>query len=275
MVLVIGIYPSATLFQVDISFARLNVPKLALNKQNERVIQDAVAENYEALRYKYPYSHAYHKWWLKQILHHAKLGLLDGVVLDNGCGVGVLLELFSSTYPTVGLDLSYGMLKKALTITAALVQGDSVALPFPDETFDLVFARSLLHHLPEPEQGIHEMYRVLKAGGQVILADTNASSLSTLPRKLAYRKDNFSEHHRNFDRHEYFDWIRSRFRIDHIQYFGYLAYPFGFPDMMGKLSRLPFPITLVRALIEIDKIFARIPGIQQQSWGLIVSASKL
>jgi SAM-dependent methyltransferase len=46
-----------------------------------------------------------------------------------------------------------------------------MAMDFPDNSFDIVYASNLLHHLPEPEKAIREMHRVLKPGGKACFWD--------------------------------------------------------------------------------------------------------
>lgn len=243
-------------------------------KENEQTVQDKAAEHYEALRYTLSYAQQYHDWWIEQmvrLIHHENR---RGITLDNGCGTGILLERLFAGQLVLGLDLSWGMLTKAQPRSRYLTQASSLALPFPKETFDLVIARSLLHHLPDPEKGLAEMSRVLKSTGQVILADTNNSILSNLPRKIAYRRESFSSDHKNLNSQQYLAWFSRHFQLEHIQYFGYLAYPFGFPDMMGPFRHIPFPRALVNALTRIDSILSTIPGIKTQSWGLIIAGTK-
>jgi ubiquinone/menaquinone biosynthesis C-methylase UbiE len=46
-------------------------------------------------------------------------------------------------------------------------------LPFPDQTFDVVFSTLMMHHLPKSlkRQGLGEISRVLKPGGRLVIAD--------------------------------------------------------------------------------------------------------
>jgi SAM-dependent methyltransferase len=54
------------------------------------------------------------------------------------------------------------------------IQTGSEAIPFPDETFDIVYSVSVIEHIPNPIPAIQEMTRVLKQGGTLILTlDTN------------------------------------------------------------------------------------------------------
>ncbi|MGJ3237295.1 MAG: class I SAM-dependent methyltransferase [Anaerolineae bacterium] len=246
-----------------------------MNSKSEQSVQDHVVENYERLRYQLRYARHYHDWWLQDLIALADPDLLAGTILDNGCGPGTLQEFMFADYDDlIGLDLSYGMLRKTHQYSGNYLQGDSNRLPFADNTFDLILARSLLHHLPDPSLGIQEMHRVLKTGGQVVLTDTNKSLLSDLPRRIAYKGDNFSDDHQNFNRDDYLGWLEACFEIEKVKHFGYLAYPFGFPDMMGKLAQIPYPIWLVTGLITIDEFIRHIPIANQQSWGIHVVVRK-
>jgi SAM-dependent methyltransferase len=246
-----------------------------VRQRDERTIQDEAAERYEAVRYASPGSRRYHDWWLDEMLAKAADARLDGDVLDNGCGVGVLLARLGDAHRACGSDLSYGMLRHARDDGGlGLVQADSTRLPFADGSFDVVFARALLHHLPEPDQGLAEIRRVLRPGGLAVLADTNRSLLSALPRIVAYRGDAFADDHRNFHRSEYLAAVGRHLEVDDVQFFGYLAYPFGFPDISPWVGKLTPPPRMLDALIRLDAFIARLPGLRTQSWGMMVSARR-
>jgi ubiquinone/menaquinone biosynthesis C-methylase UbiE len=101
-------------------------------------------------------------------------------ILDVGCGTGInLLEAARVLGPCrklVGVDLSPGMLdvarKKAAAsgIAATFTVGDAEALEQPDATFDLVLCNSVYHWFPDRGRAIQEMARVLRPGGQLLLA---------------------------------------------------------------------------------------------------------
>lgn len=50
------------------------------------------------------------------------------------------------------------------------VRGSADALPFPADTFDLVFCTQVLEYLPHPATGIAEIHRVLKPGGRALIS---------------------------------------------------------------------------------------------------------
>jgi SAM-dependent methyltransferase len=102
-------------------------------------------------------------------------------LLDCGCGPGQItvgLAQAVSPGPVTGLDLDPAVLEQAGHRAAdagldnvEFTDGSVLALPFPDESFDVVYAHALLIHLPEPEQALAEFRRVLKPGGIVAISE--------------------------------------------------------------------------------------------------------
>jgi SAM-dependent methyltransferase len=89
-------------------------------------------------------------------------------ILDVGCGDGALgRPLQGAGLSCVGLDLSTTLLADA---PRPVVRGDAAALPFPAETFGAVAALYMLYHLPSPELGVAEAFRVLRPGGLFVAA---------------------------------------------------------------------------------------------------------
>lgn len=73
-----------------------------------------------------------------------------------------------------GIDLSEKMLhvaKSKLPEQVKLLLGDSEALPFSDNTFDVVYCNDSFHHYPAPMNVLREVHRVLKPGGTFLIGD--------------------------------------------------------------------------------------------------------
>ena len=99
----------------------------------------------------------------------------SGVVLDLGCGTGEMTARLAAKYPGarfVGVDLEEPHLDRARARCAAFGErtrfqfGDALALPFPDEQFDLVVCRHLVQAVPDARQVLSEIRRVLRPGGR-------------------------------------------------------------------------------------------------------------
>ncbi|TBL81556.1 class I SAM-dependent methyltransferase [Paenibacillus thalictri] len=92
-------------------------------------------------------------------------------VLEVGCGTGrTTCYLAKMGCRMVGLDIRQDMLKKAALranaegLDVQFVHGDAAALPFENETFDVVFAESVTNFV-NAEKALSEYYRVLAPGG--------------------------------------------------------------------------------------------------------------
>lgn len=94
----------------------------------------------------------------------------NATILDVCCGSGVVGASFRGKVgKIIGLDLTPEMVALARTRLDEVVQGDVYAIPFPDQSFDGVCNREVLHLLPQPERPLAQIYRVLKPGGQFVV----------------------------------------------------------------------------------------------------------
>jgi ubiquinone/menaquinone biosynthesis C-methylase UbiE len=92
--------------------------------------------------------------------------------VDVGCGNGAFSERIverCAPAEVQGIDPSEGQLAFARTRPAARVakfqQGDAMALPFPDSSFDAAVMALVIFFVPDPAKGVAEMARVLRPGG--------------------------------------------------------------------------------------------------------------
>src|SRR5258707_14582849 len=104
-------------------------------------------------------------------------------VLDVGCGTGTLaIEVarrVGTTGRVAGVDPGTQQIARARAkaarrnVPVEFQIGVIEQLPFPDQTFDVVFSTLMMHHLPAPlkRQGLVEIARVLKPGGHLVIAD--------------------------------------------------------------------------------------------------------
>ncbi|MEX3008306.1 class I SAM-dependent methyltransferase [Hoeflea sp. TYP-13] len=112
-------------------------------------------------------------------------------VLDAGCGAARFWCTPTNVRRKIDLtltDQSAGMIEAAEKNIAALKSpiefhrqvADIRQLPFADRTFDNVMAMHMLYHLPNPDDGLSEIARVLKPGGQVFITTNGMSHMREL-----------------------------------------------------------------------------------------------
>lgn len=102
-------------------------------------------------------------------------GYRGRTVLDVGCGAGVDLARFARGGADVtGVDLAAPVLDLARTnfaqqgLRGRFEVADAEHLPFPDNTFDLVYGHGVVQYTPSPGHMVDECRRVLKTGGEAI-----------------------------------------------------------------------------------------------------------
>ena len=117
-----------------------------------------------------------------------------GSALELGCGTGFfLLNLKQAGVLDRGFvtDLSPGMVEVAVRNAANLgfeVEGrvaDAESIPYADDSFDLVVGHAVLHHIPDLDQAMREVLRVLKPGGRFVFAGEPTEKGDWVARRLS------------------------------------------------------------------------------------------
>jgi ubiquinone/menaquinone biosynthesis C-methylase UbiE len=92
-------------------------------------------------------------------------------------------------------DISPGMMRtlsanaERLGLRVRTARADAEALPFPDESFDLVLGHAVLHHLPDLDRAFAEFHRVLRPGGCIAFAgepSRTGDKLASVPKRGAH-----------------------------------------------------------------------------------------
>jgi SAM-dependent methyltransferase len=104
-------------------------------------------------------------------------------LLEVGCGIGTDLVRFAGGGAFVtGIDLSptaIDLARKNVVsagVSAELRVADGEELPFPDGSFDVVYAHGVLQYTPTPERMVKECRRVLDSGGEAVFMVYNRHS---------------------------------------------------------------------------------------------------
>jgi ubiquinone/menaquinone biosynthesis C-methylase UbiE len=123
--------------------------------------------------------------WTEQMRREA-LGLLsidrDDRVLDVGCGTGFGTEGLLKHADTVhGLDQSTDQMERAWEKfgkhgRVRFYRGDAERLPYKDDTFDVAWSSGSIEYWPNPVEGLRELRRVTRPGGQVLVVGPNYPS---------------------------------------------------------------------------------------------------
>jgi arsenite methyltransferase len=103
-------------------------------------------------------------------------------VLDLGCGAGtdslVAAQMVGPDGSVIGIDMTPEMLARAHRAAAEMgaanvefVEGEIELLPFADESVDVVISNGVIDLLPDKDTVFAEIYRVLRPGGRIQLAD--------------------------------------------------------------------------------------------------------
>ena len=121
----------------------------------------------------------------------------SGRWLDIGSGVGettrMLTRFMAADGECVGLEQDPALVEVArrqdwAARRVVFQQGDATHLPFEDRSFDFVFTRYLLIHLPNPLEAIREMLRVTKPGGIVFAQEPDFGFSCCYPPNRSYER---------------------------------------------------------------------------------------
>ncbi|MBS3918999.1 MAG: methyltransferase domain-containing protein [Deltaproteobacteria bacterium] len=154
------------------------------------------------------------------------------LAIDIGCGVGSNLNVLSSKgIHTIGLDHSlYALTLVKRRLKLPLINGNLNKLPLRSNSIGLIVAMDVLEHLDNDVNGISELYRVLKKGGDLILTVPAFKSLWGIQDVVTGHKRRYTiKEITNKLRQEGFDILRS-------SYFNFFLF---------------FPILITRRIIDL------------------------
>ena len=138
---------------------------------------EAVAREYQHLAARYDEKWTFYvEATVRETMRRLPLDSRDRM-LDVACGTGAFLQAVAAAHPKVrlaGVDISPEMLavaRQRLPVGVKLQVASADALPFRDDSFDIVVTTSAFHFFRVPNEVLNEMRRVLRPGGRLVITD--------------------------------------------------------------------------------------------------------
>jgi ubiquinone/menaquinone biosynthesis C-methylase UbiE len=125
-----------------------------------------------------PWMNPYKFPWIMERIESEAARLQGKQLLEIGCGMGYdSLEFIRRGVRVTAMDLTpnaVAFARRHFEVEGVAAEdvkvGNALQLPFPDESFDAVWANGVLHHTGDTPRAIAEVYRVLKPGGRAIIS---------------------------------------------------------------------------------------------------------
>ncbi|GAB4590189.1 class I SAM-dependent methyltransferase [Nocardia sp. IFM 10818] len=129
----------------------------------------------------------------------AVLDLLDltgtEALADIGCGDARFFAQLAARGHRgrlVGVDTSTAMVDAARSVPGVeAVLADATQLPFTDSEFDRTTARHMLYHVPAPHEALHELRRITRPGGQVVVTVNHPGTCARTRELIAHHARHF------------------------------------------------------------------------------------
>jgi SAM-dependent methyltransferase len=240
---------------------------------------------YASARRTSPMMQRYFDWWIGRMLGEIPTDL-EGPFVELMCGGAEVCRRLPARFTAaVALDLDVDMVEQAARDLAmegrvTLVCGTAARIPLPDACTPVVVVQGALHHArPVLAEVLREMHRILQPGGVLVGSEpANDHPLTRRVREWQYRHSTMQGHdpdEEGFDRAELdrlFD--AAGLRLDRYRQFGFIAYPLmGNTDMVPVLRRVRSS-GLGTALLAIDTLLERVPGVRRLAWASLFRAFK-
>lgn len=247
----------------------------------------AVRDNYARARRAAPLQVRYFDWWIGRMLAEvpAELG---GNFVELMCGGAEVCRRLPARFTAaLALDLDVDMVEQAARDLAArgdrrvrFVCGTAARVPLPDACTSVVIVQGALHHArPVLADILREVHRLLRPGGVLVGSEpANDHPLTRAVREWQYRR---SVHQGNDPDEEGFDRAEltrvlagAGMRLDRYRQFGFVAYP-----LMGNTDIVPLlrsarSQALGTALLRLDELLERVPGVRDMAWASLFRAFK-
>jgi ubiquinone/menaquinone biosynthesis C-methylase UbiE len=165
-------------------------------------------------------------------------------LLEIGCGMGCdLVEFARRGARATGLDITSAgaaLARKNLEwagVYGNVLVGDAERLPFSDDSFDVAYSLGVLHHTPDTEGAINEVFRVLRPGGTALIMLYHRYSWFVLLSKLSGTNVEFADEDAPVVKTYSADQIGKMFKVFENVTIDFEGFPFRTPRK-GRLAGL-------------------------------------
>ena len=198
----------------------------------------------------------------------------DKVVLDYGCGAGVVTEKMVGQKPSkiIGIDISDISINKAihnakkLNLNIEYKVDNCENSNLDSNTFDIIYGSGILHHL-NIKNSVEEINRLLKKNGIMIFIEP----LGTNPLINLYRK--FTPGSRSKDEHPFvskdFELLKKIYGEVNIKYYGFLTLFF------APFYSKPEKSIIFNFLSKMDQLIFKIKFLRNFAWSVLIICKKI
>jgi ubiquinone/menaquinone biosynthesis C-methylase UbiE len=188
-------------------------------------------------------------------------------VLEIGCGTGLFTEkIYKATGANItATDLSADLLNQARVRIPEVnfIIDDAMNMKLEDNTFDVVFGSSVIHHL-EMKKALLEIYRVLKPHGRMVFAEPNMVNPQILIQKnIPYIKEKLGD---SPDETAIIRWNFKKL-MKKTGFRNIKIYPY---DFLHPVT----PVSLINIVNSIGKVIEKIPLIREIAGSVIIYGEK-
>ena len=155
-------------------------------KESDKSKKEQVAGMFDQIAFRYDFLNRFLSggidiYWRKKAIQQLA-EIKPSIILDVATGtadVAIMSYKYLRPQKIIGIDISEGMLeigrkkitKLLLNKHIELQQGDSEAINFPADSFDAISVAFGVRNFENLEKGLHEMYRVLRPGGKLVVLE--------------------------------------------------------------------------------------------------------
>jgi len=186
----------------------------------------------------------------------------NSYIIDLGGNTGKFAkQLKNETNTIVSIDIDRSIMVGADGMHLpgiTPIQGNILCLPFKDNTFDVVLARAILHHVPDNlDLALKEIKRILKSNGQVLIEEPGALNPIAYIIRKAFPTSSHEESERPFNPSVLKEKTKMYFTINEIEYHWLLSY--SLPHFISRLPKKFKPIArkLLGMLVRMDNVLLK------------------